>query len=321
MKKFALSYFGIVYCVCLLFVGCQKENSDFTTEPEAIFKIALSSICSDIIIGDRFFTGEAITGADSIQVQVDVLETGTWKFHSDTVNGISVSGSGTVNNKGLQYISVVPKGTPVLPGNFVYTFQTDTTQVNVYASVTDKNITNETVPPDIPYFKLTIDNISYHIINDNNDPSRQVGMWGASEDSGSVGCGIGPVTYPNPPGTGTISIAKNYIGTTNPALTDADFKAFFQPNAYRFGLNTCDKVTDGFFIAWNDSDSRIWSTYYGKGQEGSYFKVVGLTDGYNSNGKYYVKLKMRFKCKLYSYPLGQMKELTNGEMVAYFVRP
>jgi hypothetical protein len=79
-------------------------------------------------------------------------------------------------------------------------------------------------------------------------------------------------------------------------------------------------MTDGFLISWNDSDSKTWSTYYGNGQAGSYFKIVGRTEGYNSNGRYYVKVKMRFKCKLYSYPSGQMKELTNGEMVAYFVR-
>jgi hypothetical protein len=321
MKKFALCYSAIVYCFCLLLVGCQKENPEIPSEPKAIFTFApLSSGCSDIIIGGSFYTGEAITGADSIQVKVDVLETGAWSYHTDTINGISFSGGGTINDTGLQYISVVPKGTPGLPGNFVHTFKSDTSHANVYVSVIDKNVIPEAVPVDTPYFKLTIDNINYHITNDNNDPSRQVGFGGPPSDSGSVGCGIGPGTFPNPPGTGTISIQKNYINTANPAFSDDDFKAFFQPNAYRFAIKTCKRMTDGFIIFWNDSDSKLWTTSNGNGQEGSYFKILGLTDGYNSDGEYYVKVKMRFKCKLYSYPAGQMKELTNGEMVAYFVR-
>ena len=268
-----------------------------------------------------FLPANAITGTDSIQVKVDVLETGAWSYRSDTINGISISGGGTINNTGLQYISVAPKGTPVLPGNFVHAFKTDTSEVNVYVSVIDRNFTPEAVPGDTPYFKLTIDNINYDITYDNNDPSRQVSMWGPSVDSGSVGCGFGPAIFPNPPGTGTLSIQKNYIGTTNPALTDDDFRAFFQPGSYRLAIKTCENImTDGFLVFWNDSDSKLWSTHYGNRQEGSYFKIVGLTDGYNSDGKYYVKVKMRFACKLYSYPSGQMKELTNGEMVAYFVR-
>ena len=321
MKKFTPCFSAIVCCICLLLVGCQKENPDTPAEPKAIFTIApLSSGCSDIIIGS-FFTGEAITGTDSIRVKVDVLETGAWSYRSDTINGISFSGGGTINNTGLQYISAAPKGTPVLPGNFVYAFKSDTSQVNVYVSVIDRNFTPEAVPPDTPYFKLTIDNINYDITYGNNDPSRQVSMWGLTGDSVSVGCGFGPGTYPNPPGTGTLSIQKNYIGTTNPTITDDDFKAFFQPGAYRLAIKACENImTDGFLVFWNDSDNKLWSTHYENRQEGSYFKIVGLTDGYNSNGKYYVKVKMRFTCKLYSYPSGEMKELTNGEMVAYFVR-
>ncbi|MDN3656204.1 hypothetical protein QWZ08_11235 [Ferruginibacter paludis] len=275
--------------------------------------------CTDIIT-HRFFTGEAITGADSIRVKVNVTATGAWNYQTDTINGISFSGGGAVSETGLQYIAVAPKGTPALPGNFVHHFTSDTSQANVFVSVTDKNVTTEAVPADTPYFNLTIDSTIYTITNDNNDPSHQVGGWSPSADSGSVMCGIGPGIYPNPPGTGTLSIQKNYIGTTNPALTDNDFKTFFKPGAYRFAINTCDRMTDGFLVFWSDTNGQLWDTFHGNGQEGSYFKITGLTDGYNSDGRYYVKVKMRFSCKLYSQPSGQMKQLTTGEMVAYFVR-
>ncbi|WP_276500995.1 hypothetical protein [Terrimonas pollutisoli] len=319
-KKSTLECFAIVSCICLLLAGCSKDDAAPPTVSKAIFTIAPLSGCSDIIVSGDYFTGEPITDADSIQVKVDVLQPGEWSYQSDTTNGISFSGGGTVNTTGPQYISVAPKGTPVLPGNFVHTFKSDTRQVNVYVSVVDRNVTPEMVPDETPYFKLTLDNIDYQLTNNNNDPSRQVGMWSPSVDSGSVGCGIAPNMFPPPPGTGAISIQKNYIGTLDPALTGADFKAFFQPDAYRFAVKTCGKLTDGMLIAWSDSDSKTWATHFGNNQEGSYVKIVGLTDGYNSNGKYYVKVKMRFRCKLYSYPEGNMKELTNGEMVAYFVR-
>jgi hypothetical protein len=319
MKKITLYYAVTACCLCLLLAGCQKESSGILVEPTAKFTIVPGN-CADIITGSNFFTGEPIVGTDSLRLKVRVAVAGAWHYNTDTVNGISFAGRGNIPDTGFQYISFATQGTPVSPGNFVYHIKSDTAQVNVYVSVTDRDIAAEAVPVDTPYFKITTDNVSYHITNDNNDPSRQVGIWSSSSDSGSVGCGIGPGIYPNPPGTGTISIQKNYFGTSNAALTDNDFKAFFKPKAYRFAINTCERLTDGFIVFWSDDNSNLWTTYYGSGQAGSYFKITGLTDGYNAAGKYYVKVKMRFSCKLYLYPSGQMRELTNGEMVAYFVK-
>lgn len=320
MKKFNCCYILPVLFTCLL-VACNKNNPENPAPENAVFTFVLPIAgCSDIIINKLFAVGEAISVGDSVQVTIDASATGIWSFRSDTINGVSFSGDDTIHNTGVQSISLSVHGTPTLPGNFKYSFQSGTSTVNFFASVLDKNIVAETVPAEIPYIKLTIDNIDYHVVYRNDDPADQVGLWAPAADSGSVGVGIGPDIYPNPPGTGSLSIQKNYLGTANPEVTDADFKTFFQPGAYRIAIKACDPLTDGLSFAWNDSDNNIWTTYYGNNQEGSYCKIVGITDGYNSKGKYFVKVKMRFRCKLYSYPLGQMKELTDGEVVAYFVR-
>ena len=100
--------------------------------------------------------------------------------------------------------------------------------------------------------------------------------------------------------------------------TEEDFKNFFSPGAYPIRKYDCWR--SGLLLFWNDDQNESWSTFWGSGdQSGSSFKIVGVEDGHDSEGIYFVKVFAKFNCKLYKQS-GEMKELTNGEMVGYFYK-
>ena len=81
--------------------------------------------------------------------------------------------------------------------------------------------------------------------------------------------------------------------------------------------------TPGILIYWVDSSShKGWGTRDGAAnQEGSSFTIVGIEDGHNLAGNYFVKVKSRFNCTLYDHETNDSIALTDGEMVSYFIRP
>jgi len=340
MKKFTFAVPFIVAYTSLLLVCCKKEQTDTvspgnptdtthtnnptdttqSTDSKAVFTF-LGLECPRIIIDSIYYVGEAIDGTDSIQVKIDVSKSGSWSFNTDTINGIYFKGTGTISVTGQQYINLHVTGIPVSPGNSIFTINTDTSQVNVFVSVVERDVTTETMSADTPYFKVTIDQMEYNVRWNDNNPAKAGGAWGRTFDSISVAGGVGPGVYPLPPGSGALSIQKNYIGTDINNISESDFKHFFMPGTSPIAIKTCDRMTKGIIVFWTDANDQFWSTVYGDDQKGSYFKIVSETDGHDSIGRYFVKVKLRFKCKVYSYPTKQVKEINDGEMVAYLLKP
>jgi hypothetical protein len=178
--------------------------------------------------------------------------------------------------------------------------------------------------PEGLYYKLTIDSIDYNLTVMDDGPNQIVDMLGATEDgdTASIGTGMGSKIYPSPSGMGTISLQKGFINNYSSA-TEEDFKKFFQPGSYPFAFNHTQNIGTGIIIFWASSNERVYSSYSTTGnndQTGSFFRITGIEDGFNSDGKYFVKVKMKFRCKLYELQTKEMKELTAGEMVTYFVK-
>ena len=107
---------------------------------------------------------------------------------------------------------------------------------------------------------------------------------------------------------------SNYLGSN-----EEDFKNFFKPGAYPIRKPSCYR--SGFAMFWLDDKGESWSTMFGsREQSGSWLKIVGLEDGHDTNGVYFVKVYAKFHCKFYSLSTGEMKEVTNAEMVGYFYK-
>ena len=328
LKNLFSSFSAIFFLLCLITTSCQK-SVELTVTPEvnpplAIFKLPFSSLSSsDINVTGNFRTGVPLSDSENIRLKVDVIKPGNWNYKSDTINGISFSGSGILADTGQQILVLYGAGIPLEPGNVLLSVKEDAALMRLMVPVMPKHTESEPVPEDL-YYKLTIDGTDYELAVTDDGPNQIVDMLAAtaSGDTASIGTGMGSKAYPSPPGMGAISLQKGFINNYSSA-TDENFKTFFQPGSYPYAFNHTQNIGAGIIISWTGSDDRHYSTFSLAGntdQTGSYFKITGIEDGINSSGKYFVKVKMKFRCKLYELQTKEMKELTAGEMVTYFVK-
>lgn len=319
MKKFVKGPLVLFCLSCLLIASCEKEPS-VQGESLAIFNLMASdSGCSVITINGSFFEGKQLTDNESIKIEVTVSQAGKWLFSSDTVNGFSFTGSGAFTDTGKQAITLKAWGTPARVGNFFFSAAKNSLKRFFSISVLKNDIPTEAVSLK-SYVKATIGGVPYYVeaptIGADNIPYAQ-----SAGDTASFGSFVGPGVYPNPPGTGTLSLNKGFMYHYL-SSSDADFKKFFQPGAYPFSSNKCSNIVfQGIVLSWNDFNNQFWTTLKEFGdQRGSSFTIVGIEDGYNNKGHYFVKVKSRFNCKLYNRKTGEMAELTDGEAVSFFIK-
>ena len=325
MKKPIKNLLLLLCLYSLLITSCEKEASDKRATPEpidssAIFNLVASdSACMITIINGSFFEGKPLTGNQNIQIEVIISKAGKWSFPTDTLNGFSFAGSGVFADTGKQLITLIARGTPVATGNFFFSLTTGSLKRFISIAVIKSDISIETVPLK-SYFKGTIGGVKYYVEAPTIGPD-DIPYGRGGRDTVTFSSFLGPGIYPNPPCTGTISLQKGFMYNFSTS-TEVDFKSFFQPGAYAFSANKC-RITlfPGIILFWNDSDNQTWGTPKELGnQTGSFFTIVGIEDGHNNKGNYFVKVKSRFNCKLYNLRSGEMKELTDGELVSFFIK-
>jgi hypothetical protein len=323
--KFLLNLvLGVVIC---LSVGCTKEISyDEGGKVDVTAKFSIASAgsdCADIKISGHFLDGITLTDNETMRLAVDVVTAGQWKLETDTLNGFYFAGSGNFSATGVQEIVLTGKGIPLSPGNYRFSI-TDTSAATFLISVLKHDITEETVGTR-SYLKATIGGVNFNFSASlPNADDIPYGSGGSAEDVVSFASFLVGGTYPSIPGPGVISLQKNFIFNYS-ASTDADFKNFFKPGAYPYNCpGSCNfsEKTPGILLFWAETGGKFWSTRDGSGnQEGSSFTIVGIEDGHNNTGNYFVKVKSRFNCMLYTYETGESIALTDGEMVSYFIKP
>lgn len=318
MKKY-VSRLCFFFCLCSsVMISCEKETSEDPVDPKAIFNLIVSdSACAAVVLNGQFFEGKLLTAVQNLQLPVYISKTGKWSFSTDTINGFSFAGNGEFIDTGKQMITLNASGIPSSAGTMFFSVTTGSTKQLIPVSVIKDNITPETVPLR-SYFHVTIAGVKYYVESPIIGPDNIPYSGGGGKDTASLGSAVGPGIYPNPPGTGTISLQKDFLyGFLS--CTEADFKKFFQPGSYPYRATLCGHVLPGVTIFWNDSNNQIWTTQKEFGdQGGSYFTITGIEDGHDSDGIYFVKVRSRFRCKLYGLRTSQMIELTDGEMVSYF---
>ena len=319
----------LIFCFQgLVMTSCQKvadyvdgQHVKPAVDSLAEYELTASdSACSPIETNGNFLVATSLTGSENVKLEVNVTKAGKWQYSSDTINGFSFSASGTFTNTGKENIILNGSGTPLSPGNYMFSLKKASSVLHVSIAVLEGDITVEGVPLK-SYFKGRIGGIDYNVVVDIDGPDNIPYGFGSRGDSMSFASFLTPGIYPNPPGSGTVSLQKQFIYPFSTS-TDAHFKAFFKPGAYPFVPSKCLNLGySGIILSWVDSDGNEWDTIREFGdQSGSSFKIVGIEDGYDSQGRYFVKVKSRFNCKLYLRPGGQMQELTNGEMVSFFKR-
>ncbi len=82
-----------------------------------------SGNCKPVIIMGTYAQGIPVTSSNSIQVSVSVTVPGPFTISTNTVNGVSFSGSGTFTVTGPQNVLLNASGTPSAAGNNDFTLQ------------------------------------------------------------------------------------------------------------------------------------------------------------------------------------------------------
>lgn len=83
-----------------------------------------SGSCKPVTLAGAYATGTALTGANTVQLQVTVAKPGSYTISSNTANGISFTKSGTFTSAGVQTVTLIGSGTPVssIKQNFTVTY-------------------------------------------------------------------------------------------------------------------------------------------------------------------------------------------------------
>lgn len=320
--------------LCVLLIGswsCQKEISrenpsnspgnGNTTGGDAVYTLVASgSNCSDATASGTFQEGVMLTLAEMVTVTVNVTKTGTWTYVSRLVNGIILAGSGVFTGTGNQSITLLATGKPLAAGTSTFSLPGSSgCNINITVTAAGTGGGGGGTPTNEFYYKATIGGVDYmQEVTNTNDYEAGSGMGGT--DDVSFSAGIYYASTPIPAGSTGMGVEKglmhNYL-----SATDAQFKAFFNPGTYPYAPPGPGTFTngDGFVLGWTDPSGNEWYTQAGTGdQTGSTFKIISVEDSYDVIGNYYIKVKMQFSCKLYNVNTGDMKQLTNGEMVALF---
>ncbi len=143
-------YCLILFFLSVLFSACKKEYSY-----EGGRK--LSGYCTNIIPHGNYWIGKEVTDSNFLMVEVHITSKGFYSVTSDTVNGFSFSGSGSVADTGTTELQLAAHGEPVTLETSVFTVQFDSSFCQVQVTVLD-TLTNVVQTTNTDLFPLAENN-------------------------------------------------------------------------------------------------------------------------------------------------------------------
>lgn len=85
--------------------------------PPATFVLSgAPNACAPITVNGFYIHSKPLDAANTVMIQVDVSTPGSYNFSTNTVNGITFSGTGVFTTPGLQTITLRGSGTPITSG-------------------------------------------------------------------------------------------------------------------------------------------------------------------------------------------------------------
>src|SRR5689334_16457931 len=123
-------YCLILFFLSVLFSACKKEYS-YEGGPK------LAGYCTNMLAKGNYQVGKELTDSNSLVIEVQVTTKGFYRITSDTVNGFSFSGSGSVADTGRTEIQLTGHGKPVIPERSLLSVQFDSSFCQVQVTVLD----------------------------------------------------------------------------------------------------------------------------------------------------------------------------------------
>ncbi len=126
--KFA-KYLLISLTTILIISACQKEL-DFEIDGLAHGTLSNSAgDCLPSIINGIYKADSLLSNSNFVDVQVNLTATGTYDIKSDTLNGYSFRGTGTLGIIGLNTVRLYATGKPLVAGTDFFTIRFDSSSV------------------------------------------------------------------------------------------------------------------------------------------------------------------------------------------------
>ncbi len=118
------------FIIGLLFIipfSCQKELDDGSNAASKGYLVKGANLaCNQITISGIYKAGKILNDSNRLDVMVDVTATGTYAFHTDTLNGYSFKATGRFATTGTQLVRLSGAGTPGTAGTNSFTVKYDT---------------------------------------------------------------------------------------------------------------------------------------------------------------------------------------------------
>ena len=132
-----LRSFLLFLSAAFIISSCQKELSFEEGTARGSLKKASGDCLGANQVG-TFKKDTLLTAGNYVDIQVDIIQTGTYVIKTDTLNGYSFSATGIVAVEGVNTIRLLASGRPVAPALDVFTVKFDTTscQINIVVNGT-----------------------------------------------------------------------------------------------------------------------------------------------------------------------------------------
>jgi hypothetical protein len=123
-----IKYLLVFFVATAAFIACQKELSFDGGVSEGTLKANAGGDCLPSTVYGQYQKDTALRASNYIDVQVNVTFPGTYSITSDTVNGYSFKGTGTLGNPGLNTVRLYGSGKPLAAGTdlFIIRYGTST---------------------------------------------------------------------------------------------------------------------------------------------------------------------------------------------------
>lgn len=105
--------------------GSSALCASFPSIPVEIQPIRYSILCNTINVYGNYVVEGTLNETNYIELEVDVDYPGEYNITTNEINGVSFSGQGTLEGKGIQKIRLTPSGQYNDAGNLVYTVTTN----------------------------------------------------------------------------------------------------------------------------------------------------------------------------------------------------
>lgn len=147
------------FAFTILLTSCDKEYSTEygktftgTNSGTAVYSYTGTGTgnCLTPNIKGNYSAGAVTTIANTVTLQVTVATAGTFVISTATINGLTFKGSGSFSTTGVQNVSLLASGTPVVGGTFSYIPGSNGCAFNIVFTTGIVNTTSVFTFPDAP---------------------------------------------------------------------------------------------------------------------------------------------------------------------------